>query len=317
MTLLYFDEAFLEHKTPPGHPERVERAERIWGRLKSSGLVERATKGTCRPIDADVLKSVHSPAMLERVLRACASSSSLDVDTPTCAQSARVAQRAAGTAVGAVDDVLTMSHQNAFCVIRPPGHHATPKKSMGFCLYNNVALAARRALDHHRMDRILIVDWDVHHGNGTQDAFYADGRVTFFSAHRYPFYPGTGASDETGTGKGLGAIFNLPLAFGTPSKVYLKAFEQMLTRAAERSRPQLVFISAGFDAHQRDPIGNLGLDSGDYVQLTTLVVEMAKSHGAKIVSLLEGGYDLEALAESVEHHLATLIDSESASKSAH
>ena len=180
---------------------------------------------------------------------------------------------------------------------------------MGFCLFNNIAIAARVAIEEHQLDRVLIVDWDVHHGNGTQDMFYADGRVGFFSSHRWPFYPGTGAPDETGVGAGLGATCNLPVTFGTPRATYLDEFRRHLENFAARMQPQLVLISAGFDSHRADPIGSLGLETEDFASLTKIVRDIADVHaGGRIVSILEGGYNVQALAESVETHLRGLID---------
>ena len=182
---------------------------------------------------------------------------------------------------------------------------------MGFCLFNNVAVAAQHAIEKHKLNRILVVDWDVHHGNGTQDIFYEEGQVTFFSAHRSPFYPGTGAKSETGTGKGLGTIFNLPLEFGVSRKDYFKAFEASLNDAASNSKPELILISAGFDAHRLDPIGSLGLESEDFAELTKLLLAAATEYcQGRCVSLLEGGYNVDALAESVEQHLQVLASPE-------
>jgi acetoin utilization deacetylase AcuC-like enzyme len=179
---------------------------------------------------------------------------------------------------------------------------------MGFCLFNNVAVAAAHARAQHQLDRVLIVDWDVHHGNGTQDIFYEDGQVHFLSVHRYPFYPGTGAADETGAGKGLGAIHNVPLKFGSSRAKFRDAFRSALEKQAEHCKPDLVLISAGFDAHTDDPIGSLGLESEDFATLTQNVIDVASVHcQGRVVSLLEGGYDLDALAESVEIHLAGLL----------
>jgi acetoin utilization deacetylase AcuC-like enzyme len=181
---------------------------------------------------------------------------------------------------------------------------------MGFCLFNNVALAARRA-QAHGLNRVLVVDWDVHHGNGTQDVFYADPQVTFFSIHRYGhgFYPGTGDSDETGTGPGLGKTFNAPIHYGVHRPDYRAAFRSLIEKAADASKPELVLLSAGFDAHVRDPIGSLGLETEDFQDLTRLVMDVARTHaGGRLVSCLEGGYDLQALAESVQIHLETLLE---------
>jgi acetoin utilization deacetylase AcuC-like enzyme len=200
--------------------------------------------------------------------------------------------------------------RTALCLVRPPGHHATPTVSMGFCLFNNIALAAHHARTAHNLTRLLIVDWDVHHGNGTQDIFYEDPQVMFFSIHRYGqgFYPGTGAESETGRGRGLGYTRNAPIRYGTSRKDYHARFTSALEKAAEKIKPELVLVSAGFDAHRLDPIGSLGLEADDFAVLTRQVLAVARTHAAgRLVSCLEGGYHLDALAESVQRHLEELF----------
>jgi len=311
MTLLFTDPIFLKHDTGPYHPERIDRLRAITARLEQAGLVARCGRGTVSPISEDAITRVHSPELLELVQDAAATGGGhLDADTVVCPDSLAAARAAAGAAANAVDAVLKGDDSTAFCLVRPPGHHATPTRSMGFCLFNTVALAARRALDEHHLTRILIVDWDVHHGNGTQDIFYAEPRVQFFSIHRYGhgFYPGTGAHNETGTGPGLGHTTNVPLPFGTPRPDYVAAYTAALEKCADRMRPELVLVSAGFDAHRLDPIGSLGLESEDYDALTVRVLDVARVHAhGRIVSCLEGGYNLNALAESVQIHLQVLM----------
>jgi acetoin utilization deacetylase AcuC-like enzyme len=311
MTLLYTDPFFLQHDTGSGHPERPDRLRAVTDRLEASGLFFRCTPGVYEPLPADEVAALHGPAFVQRVKQTAGSGGGyLDGDTPVSRDSYAVALAAAGACASAVDEVLAGADRTALCLVRPPGHHATPTRSMGFCLFNNIALAARRARARHGLTRLLIVDWDVHHGNGTQDVFYADPAVTFLSVHRYGrgFYPGTGAADETGTGPGLGHTVNVPLPFGTPRKHYHAAFAAALEKAADKMKPELVLVSAGFDAHAADPIGALGLEAEDFAALTRLVLDVARTHaGGRLLSCLEGGYDLDALADSVQAHLGELL----------
>jgi acetoin utilization deacetylase AcuC-like enzyme len=310
MTLLYTDPLFLKHDTGM-HPETAERLRSITARLEKAGLPKKCVAGTYQPLAEEKVAKVHSPMQIMRNRQLAEHGGGrADPDTVLSADSFKVALAAAGACVAAVDAVMKSTDKNALCLVRPPGHHATPTKSMGFCLFNNIALAARQALDTHKLERVLIVDWDVHHGNGTQDIFYEDPNVVFFSIHRYGmgFYPGTGAADETGRGKGQGHIINAPMKFGTPRKDYQGAFKNALEKAADKIKPELVLVSAGFDAHAKDPVGSLGLEVEDFVALTKLVLEVAKTHAkGRLVSCLEGGYNLEMLAESVQAHLEELL----------
>jgi acetoin utilization deacetylase AcuC-like enzyme len=316
MTLLYSDSLFLKHDTGR-HPETLERLRAIAGRLEKTGLAKMCTPGSFEPLSEEAVSRVHPRPQIHRIRQiAEAGGGFLDGDTILSADSYRVALAAAGACVAAVDAVLSSKSPggdlNALCLVRPPGHHATPRpiRSAGFCLFNNVALAARRAIDHHRLERVLIVDFDVHHGNGTQDIFWDDPNVVFFSIHRHGmgFYPGTGSDDETGTGRGLGHIFNAPIRYGTPRQEYLACYTRILEKAADRIKPELVLVSAGFDAHARDPVGSLGLEVEDFVALTRLLLDVARTHArGRLVSCLEGGYHLEMLAESVHAHLEELL----------
>lgn len=307
LVLIGSDAAMLEHRTPAGHPERPERLEVVLERLASR---IRASEAEIEPREAsdEELVRVHTPAHLDIIRRADeAGGARVEVDTWTSPGSQRAGRLAAGLALAAVDAVLAGRAPRAFCAIRPPGHHARPMQPMGFCLYGNAAIAAAHAVSHHKLDRVLVVDFDVHHGNGTQEMFYDDPRVAFLSMHRFPFYPGSGAADETGTGRGLGLTKNLPIAFGTDRKAIVEGFRAEVEAFADQVKPQLVIISAGFDAHARDPVGNLGLESEDYAPLTQTVCAIADNHcGGRVVSLLEGGYNLKALAECVEVHLDSL-----------
>jgi acetoin utilization deacetylase AcuC-like enzyme len=316
MTLLYTDPLFLKHETGE-HPERPARLRSITAQLEKTGLVKKCTAGTYQPLSEETVAKVHSPMQIMRNKQLAEHGGGrVDPDTVLSAESFKVALAAAGACVAAVDAVLASGgreppvDRNALCLVRPPGHHATPTRSMGFCLFNNIALAARHAIDTHKLQRVLIVDWDVHHGNGTQDIFYEDPNVVFFSIHRFGmgFYPGTGVEDETGRGKGQGHIFNAPVRFGTARKDYHGLFTKVLEKAADKIKPELVLLSAGFDAHAKDPIGSLGLEVEDFVTLSRQVLDVARTHAkGRLVSCLEGGYNLEALAESVQAHLEQLL----------
>jgi len=310
MTLLCTDPRFLDHDTGR-HPEHAGRLVAVTARLAAAGLTQRCTRVPFEPVSPLTLYRIHSREVVEAVERmARHGGGRLDPDTVVSPASYEVGLLAAGACVAAVDDVMRRDDRIALSLVRPPGHHATPNRSMGFCLFNNIALAARHAQVAHGLSRILIVDWDVHHGNGTQDIFYDDDTVMFVSVHRYGggFYPGTGAADETGTGAGLGFTRNVPLPFGVSREGYHAAFRATLESAADKHRPELILLSAGFDAHRDDPIGSLGLDTEDFCTLTRLVLDVAKTHcGGRLVSCLEGGYNLDALADSVQVHLEELL----------
>ncbi|HWG44814.1 MAG TPA: histone deacetylase [Gemmataceae bacterium] len=314
MTLLYTDPLFLQHDTGP-HPETADRLRAITARLDETGLAARCHRGVYQAMTTETVAQLHSPRVVQRVEETAARGGGrLDPDTIVSPDSFAVALAAAGACASAVDTVVRGDDVNALCLVRPPGHHATPTRSMGFCLFNNIALAAYHALTAHQLDRVLIVDWDVHHGNGTQDVFYEDPRVMFFSIHRFGmgFYPGSGDADETGQGKGLGCTLNTPIRYGTPRKEYQAAFRSALEKAADKIKPQLVLVSAGFDAHARDPIGSLGLEVEDFAWLTRQVLDVARTHcDGRLVSCLEGGYNLDVLAESVQVHLEELLRAKS------
>jgi acetoin utilization deacetylase AcuC-like enzyme len=314
MTLLFSHEVFLKHVTG-AHPENPERLRSITRQLENSGALKRCQRAEFQPLAEEGIDGVHSPALRSRAKQlAQHGGGSLDADTVLCAESFDVALAAAGACVAAVDAVMRGKDTRALCLVRPPGHHATPTQSMGFCLFNNVALAARHALDKHQLNRILIVDFDVHHGNGTQDVFYEESRVLFLSIHRYGhgFYPGTGSETETGLGAGLGYTVNVPVRYGIACRDYHGRYRQALEKAADKVKPELVLISAGFDAHRLDPVGSLGLEAEDFSSLTQQVLAVAAAHASgRLVSCLEGGYHLRALAESVQAHVDELLSATS------
>ena len=311
MTLLYTDPLFLKHETGPRHPETPARLRAVTATLEKAGLIKKCAAGTYKPLTEEVVGKLHDPKVVVAVKQLAAHGGGrINPDTVVSPDSYKVALAAAGASVAAVDAVLKGDDRTALCLIRPPGHHATPTRAMGFCLFNNVALAAAHAKRQHKLTRVLIIDWDVHHGNGTQDIFYEDPEVLFYSIHRYGqgFYPGTGAAEETGKGKGLGHTLNVPVKFGTPRKEYHDLFTKALEKAAEKIKPELVLLSAGFDAHHKDPIGSLGLETEDFTTLTRRVLEVAKAHaGGRLVSCLEGGYNVETLGELVQVHLEELL----------
>ncbi|MDA1231164.1 MAG: histone deacetylase [Planctomycetota bacterium] len=308
MTLLYRDDRFLLHRTGT-HPECPQRLQSIHARLDQSGLLDLCTLPTVSSASDDDILRVHPLHHLIFIREfATEGGGRIEADTMMSTESADVAILAAGAAVDAVSRVINGEDSTALCLVRPPGHHAVPDGPMGFCLFGNAAIAARTAVQRLGLDRVLIVDWDVHHGNGTQDIFYEDEQVGFFSAHRFPFYPGTGRRSETGGGAGLGSTFNLPLEFSTSRRDYLTSFESMLSRAADSMKPDLIIVSAGFDAHADDPVGSLGLETEDFQSLTELVMQVASTHcDGRLVSILEGGYNVDRLADCVELHLTTLL----------
>ena len=305
--LLYYDPVFLKHDTG-NHPESAARLFPTIRHLDSLASDNGYSRPNWEPITRERLLYVHTAAHIDRLRGfAAAGGGAINPDTVLCPESFDVALMAAGAVGDAVQRVDQNEHQRAFCLVRPPGHHAATDQVAGFCLFNNVAIGARIAARELGYQRVLIVDWDVHHGDGTQAIFWEDPQVAYFSIHRSPFYPFTGYPTETGVGAGKGTIRNIPIEFGTARQDQIDLFDQELSAFAEAIEPQLVMISAGFDAHKNDPIGSLGLESVDFGSLTRKVVDVANRFAdGKIVSVLEGGYDPPALAECVEQHLERL-----------
>jgi acetoin utilization deacetylase AcuC-like enzyme len=306
MMWLYVDDSLAEHQTGQ-HPECPQRIIRVNELLREGGWVERTTAPTWTAASAEQLQAVHDAAYVERLRNWCAQAAGrIESDTVVSRGSWNAALRAAGAAIDATQRVLRTDNTLAFCAIRPPGHHALPSGPMGFCLFNNVALAAHAALAAGA-ERVLIIDWDIHHGNGTQDVFYEDGRVGFFSIHRSPFYPGTGAKNETGSGRGLGWIRNEPVPADIAKREFIDRFSRGLEAMLAHCKPDLLLLSAGFDAHRADPVGGLCLLEEDYQTLGKLVRQAADAHThGRVVSLLEGGYHLDHMPSSVIAHLEGL-----------
>jgi acetoin utilization deacetylase AcuC-like enzyme len=306
-TALIADPLFRDHLAGRQHPERPERFDAVLNGLASAGLLERMWRAEARTATGDELLLCHTAEYLKTVRRDVESGRRYlsTGDTDITPNSWDVATRAVGGVLNAVDAVLSGSARNAFCAVRPPGHHASAARGMGFCLFNNAAIAARYAQRNHGVGRVLIVDWDVHHGNGTQDIFYRDASVFFFSSHQWPLYPGTGRADETGDGPGEGATMNFPFPAGAGRREILGAVENHLLPAAARFQPDLVLISAGFDSRVGDPLGRFTLTDIDFADLTRAVMGIA---GGRVVSVLEGGYNLDGLASAAAAHASALLD---------
>jgi acetoin utilization deacetylase AcuC-like enzyme len=299
-TAIVYD-PFNKRHTRDGHPENARRLEETWNLLQVDGVVKRLIQVPSQAAPLDAVRRVHSRAYLDRLDSAAIfASGHLDADTYLTGDSYQAALLAAGGLINVVDQVLRGRADNGFALVRPPGHHALPYTGMGFCLLSNAAIAARWAQDTHGLHRILIVDFDVHHGNGTQDIFYKDPSVLFCSLHQFPYYPGTGAADETGLDRAEGATINIPFPAQVGDEGYLAAFQYLLAPAARLFRPELILLSAGFDAHWLDPLANERLSVTGYGRLVSELMALADElcHG-RLVAVLEGGYHLGVLSHSV------------------
>jgi len=304
-TLLFTHPACLEHDPGRHHPESAARLRAVLDTLAAPEFADLERREAPEAALEDLLR-VHPRPYVERLLRAVPKSGhvGIDADTVLSPASGEAALRAAGAVVAAVDTVARGEADNAFCAVRPPGHHAEPDRAMGFCLFNNIAVGALRARAAHNLDRIAVIDFDVHHGNGTQAAFEADGGLFYASTHQSPLYPGTGSASETGVGN----IVNVPLRPMAGSREFRAAMSGHILPALDAFRPELVLISAGFDAHRSDPLAQLQLDEEDYAWVTERLIEIADRHaGGRLVSALEGGYDLPALGASVAAHVSVLM----------
>jgi acetoin utilization deacetylase AcuC-like enzyme len=300
----------LLHDTGPRHPEQPARLTRIREALTKASFAESIHWQEPEPAEAKWIEAIHTPEYRQFIEEAClmGKHSADSGETVICPDSYRAALLAAGAATGAVDAVLRDGYHAAISLTRPPGHHASTEKAMGFCLFNNIAIAAQYALAAYGLERVCIIDWDVHHGNGTQDIFYGSPSVLFCSLHQLPLWPNTGEPYETGTNSGKGLTVNSPLPGGSGIEQYREALTQDVLPKIESFRPQLFLVSAGFDAHRMDPLADVRLDSKDYEELTEWVYRQAErfSHG-RIATILEGGYNLDALPECVTCHVDTLI----------
>lgn len=309
MTGLLLDPIYQQHDPGPGHPESIRRHVAVTQALTDAGLVAKTQHISPRAATLDELALCHDRGYIATARKDV--ESGLDDlstgDTAICSRSYDVALQAVGGVLNAVDSVFTGKAANAFCAVRPPGHHARPAQGMGFCLFNNIAIAARYAQHKHGAQKVAIIDWDVHHGNGTQDIFYEDGSVLFCSTHQSPLYPFTGHAAETGSGKGLGCTLNLPFPARTGMSIIGAAFTDRVLPAIDSFKPDLILISAGFDSRIDDPLGQFRLTDEDFVALTRLLLASAKTHcQSRLISVLEGGYNIQGLASAVTHHVQTL-----------
>lgn len=299
-TAFVYDPFNLKH-TRHGHPENYRRLEGTWALLQQSGITDRLHRVPSDRAPLEAIHAVHTPTYVERVCRLCEQGGgNLDPDTYVNEFSYEAALRAAGGLMNVVDAVLGRAADNGFALVRPPGHHARPSRGMGFCLFGNIAIAARHAQKKHGVGRVLIVDFDVHHGNGTQEMFYEDDSVLFFSTHQYPYYPGSGAVDEIGAGAGRGYTVNVPFPPGIGDQGYRSAFQDILIPMARHFRPELILVSAGFDAHWMDPLAGEQLSITGFGQLVTDLLGLAAELcDGKLVCTLEGGYNLDVLPHCV------------------
>lgn len=325
-TALIYDPLFLEHITPNAHPEQPERLRRSMEIIQALNWMEREGLVHLAPRAASLaeLALIHDPAYIQRVEHAAERAGRLEAetgrkshffatDTYVSAKSYEAALHAAGAALTALDAMQNGEIENAYCLVRPPGHHALANKAMGFCLFNNVAIAARYAIEKWGLERVMIIDYDVHHGNGTQDAFYDDPRVLYFSTHQAPFYPGTGLSDEVGAGPGLGTTVNVPLPATTDFGVYEAVFRQVMAPLADRFNPQLILVSAGFDAHWTDPLGEMYLSTAAFFVLNRMIIQLANTLcQGRVILVQEGGYNIEAMGSCAATCLNLLLGGDEA-----
>ena len=302
------DERYMNHAPDGYHPESQQRLEVLYQMLREPGMGGNYAEIPPRLATQQELELIHTPNYIGLVASTAGRAMTmLDPDTYACAKSYETARLAVGGTLAAVDGVMKGEVDNAFAFIRPPGHHAEISRAMGFCLFNNVAIAAAYALGQHRLKRVLIIDWDLHHGNGTQHSFYERADVLYFSSHQYPYYPGTGFFGEVGNGAGKGFTVNVPLGAGPGDAEFFLIFEEILEPIALEFKPELIFVSAGFDIYYRDPLGGMQVTPQGFANLTRVILEFAqKTCGGKTVFVLEGGYHLEGLRDSARQVLKTL-----------
>ncbi len=312
-TGFHYDPVYLQHDTGTGHPECSERLTATMHYLKDQPFFKHLQPVATRTADLQWIETIHDHNYIHRAKTTCdAGVPFLDsMDVSICKKSFNVALQAAGSAMELADQIISAKLNNGFALIRPPGHHAENTQALGFCLFNNVAILARYLQQQHGLDKVLILDWDVHHGNGTQHTFEDDPSVLYISTHQYPYYPGTGAWFETGSGRGEGATLNCPMAAGSGDREYEAAFMEKILPKIDQFRPEIIIISAGFDAHVNDPLGNINLSTEFYGWMTQVLMEKADNYSAgRLISLLEGGYNLKMLPRCIAEHLKVLSDNQ-------
>ena len=303
------DPFYLKHENEP-HPENPGRLTAIKSKLESSKFYNNLALIQPRKATVEDIARIHDRGYIESVEQSCQNGvRNLDADTVICPDSFQAALLSSGAGLEALDKILDGTIDNAFCAVRPPGHHAEQNRAMGFCLFNNVGVVARYAQEVKQLGKIFIFDWDVHHGNGTQHSFYKNSSIFYSSTHQYPFYPGTGSSDETGSGDGLGSNLNLPMRAYSKDADYLTLIENKLVPTIQKYNPDLIIISAGFDAHENDPLAQVELSTECFGKMTQKLLEVARDVcQGRMLSMLEGGYDYSALGDSVQLHIETLVN---------
>ena len=309
ITSIFFDDSFKNHVPTLNNPECSARVENIIDLIHREEF-KNISFHQPQKIETGLIQDAHAKDFVAETLLRFPNNDEiiyLDQETPVSKGSLEATLKAAGSGINAADLIMEQKTQNAFCIVRPPGHHACFDRSMGFCVFNNVAILAHYLINKYNFHNIAIIDFDVHHGNGTQDIFYDNSKVHYYSTHQYPLYPGTGDINETGCGN----IVNVPLQAGTGSKLYQEVFDQKITAAIDHQKPDFIIISAGFDAHQSDPLANLNLVESDFKKITSKLKLLANKHcEGKIISMLEGGYDINALERSILIHLEELQNNE-------